>query len=99
MWGVDPNLLDPGIIKKRLQRTEPRNRIKDLLPDRLHLAKWGQRTKQRPFVVVSDGCINQAAHVSRLLCRVKATAPDELTNLTFDDSYSFHALPNGQVFC
>ncbi|MCY1224041.1 hypothetical protein D9M72_361840 [compost metagenome] len=59
----------------------------------LQRADRRKRPHQCAFVIVADGCLDQAPDLAGLPQRVQAAAPDQLANLVLHDSNSIHAFP------
>ena len=82
--GVDPHLLDLGVVEEGLQRAEagdPGDQLAD------HRAVVGDRrhgTGEAELVVVADDVLGDAAYDERLALRVDALAADALAHLAVE---------------
>jgi hypothetical protein len=89
---VNPDLLYPAVIKKRLQRTEARDRVVHLAGDLLRIGQARQRTTQRSVVIVGDHVIDQPADLADITRRIQPATAHQLAHLLLNNPNSIHAL-------
>jgi hypothetical protein len=95
MRGIDPDLLDGGVIQEWLQGTETGDGIKDVAARRLEVSQRWKGPEERPLVIVADRGLNKSTHIGRLLQGIQTPAADKFADLALDYFYSVHISPNG----